>query len=104
MPGFGQLRSGSRGPPHSTQTYLSSFRYSFMGIKASSSLALLCLHQVDQDVIDPGQMPWALGPQPSENLLIQPQADGDLLVAVAEAEHTRQLLLREMRDVTVVDA
>jgi hypothetical protein len=36
--------------------------------------------------------------------LIQPQADGDLLVAVAEAEHTRQLLLREMRDVTVVDA
>ena len=85
-------------------SYLSSFRYSFTGIKASSSLALLCLHQVDQDVIDPGQMPWALGLQPSENLLIQPQADGDLLVAVAEAEHTRQLLLREMRDVTVVDA
>ena len=75
-----------------------------MGIKASSSLALFCLHQVDQDVIDPGQMSWALGPQPSENLLIQPQADGDLLVAVTEAEHTRQLLLREMRDVTVVDA
>jgi len=75
-----------------------------MGIKASSSLALLCLHQVDQDVIDPGQMPWALGLQPSENLLIQAQADGDLFVAVTEAEHTRQLLLREMRDVTVVDA
>ena len=48
--------------------------------------------------------PGPLGLQPSENLLIQAQADGDLFVAVTEAEHTRQLLLREMRDVTVVDA
>ena len=51
---------------------------------ASRANATLCLHQVDQNIVDASEVPVALGPQPTEHLRIETDADRHFSFGVAQ--------------------
>ena len=66
---------------------------------------LLRLHQIRKNIVDPRQVPLALGPQPTENPRVQAYAHGNLpRPSVTQPYHGRQLFIGQPRDVFEVNA
>jgi hypothetical protein len=66
---------------------------------------LLRLHQVRENVVDPRQVTFAFGPQPSEDPRVQAHTNGYLARSSAtQPYHVRQLFIGQARDVFEVNA